>query len=380
MMPLSLYIHWPFCLAKCPYCDFNSHVRAQIDEDLWEAMLLQELHRAHHETGDRSLVSIFFGGGTPSLMHPQTVARLIETAINLWQKTDNLEITLEANPTSIEVEKFKDLRLAGVNRVSIGVQALNDAALKQLGRRHSATEALKAVEIGQSVFNRVSFDLIYARPGQALEDWRTELQQALKMGTEHLSLYQLTIEPGTAFAPLHARGELILPEEELAADLYEMTTELSTAHGLPPYEISNYARPGAECRHNKVYWAYGDYSGVGPGAHGRLTLASGQKVATRQSKAPETWLYQVEFENTGDAERVALSPQEQSLEAVMMGLRTVWGVDLTTLPVREVLDQERIDFFVKHGSLVLEAGRLKATPAGWLHLNYLLRELLTCRS
>lgn len=376
MQSISLYVHWPFCLSKCPYCDFNSHVRSQIDEQLWEDLLLQELHRAHQSTGERQLVSIFFGGGTPSLMRPQTVGRIIETAINLWKKSDNLEITLEANPTSIEMGKFKDLRSAGVNRVSIGVQALNDGDLKALGRHHSAVEAMKAIEIGQATFSRVSFDLIYARPHQTMDAWKAELEKALSFGTDHLSLYQLTIEPGTAFAPLYARGELKIPEEDLAADLYDLTRDITTAAGLPPYEISNHARPGSECRHNMVYWTYGDYVGIGPGAHGRITLPTGKKIATRQAKAPETWLYKVEFENAGDAEITTLSKQEQSVEAIMMGLRTHVGVDLSTLD-RGVLDEARVQWFITHGSLTLKDSRLRATQAGWLHLNYLLREILS---
>ena len=286
---ISLYIHWPFCLSKCPYCDFNSHVRQSINEDAWEKSLIHELQRTAELTGSKSLQSIFFGGGTPSLMHPKTVGKIIETATTLWAPSENLEITLEANPNSVEVNRFKELRLNGVNRISVGIQALNDPDLKVLGRLHSAEEAMKAIGTACSTFDRVSFDLIYARQGQTLKAWEQELKRALEFGTNHLSLYQLTIEPGTAFATLYARGDLILPDDNLSADMFELTQSIMNAHEMPAYEVSNHARSGSECRHNLVYWRYQDYVGVGPGAHGRLTL-DGKKFATRQKKSPEAWL------------------------------------------------------------------------------------------
>ena len=291
LKPLSLYIHWPFCLSKCPYCDFNSHVRQTFDEEAWQEGLLHELERYadHIKTWEQpyTLQSIFFGGGTPSLMQPQTVERLIDKALQLWGRDPSLEITLEANPNSVEVQRFQALRQAGINRLSLGIQAFNDTALKQLGRQHSTQEALKALEIACDIFSRVSFDLIYARPGQTLQDWQEELIKALSFGTEHLSLYQLTIEPGTAFASLYNRGELILPDEERSADLFEMTQAVMNNSQRPAYEISNHAKKGAECRHNLTYWTYQDYIGIGPGAHGRLTCGPLKKQATRQKKTPK---------------------------------------------------------------------------------------------
>lgn len=374
---LALYIHWPFCLSKCPYCDFNSHVRASIDEDTWEKALLREMDHTARRLGPRQLTSIFFGGGTPSLMRPRTVGALINRAVQHWPPTPNMEITLEANPNSVEVSRFQDLRYAGVNRVSIGVQALNDADLKQLGRQHSAHEAIEAITTARETFERVSFDLIYARPHQSLEAWQEELGHALSFGTEHLSLYQLTIESGTAFAPLFARGELIIPTEDLAADLFELTQKQTSAAGLPAYEISNHARPNSESRHNLSYWQYQDYAGIGPGAHGRLTLDQ-NKVATKQYRAPETWLMAVQ-NGSGEEESLPLSLEDQTTEALMMGLRLTSGICLSHLPGRDqsVIDANALKTLINGGYLIITAQTLKATPLGLQCLNAVLKRLLS---
>jgi oxygen-independent coproporphyrinogen-3 oxidase len=289
----ALYVHWPFCRSKCPYCDFNSHVREDVDHARWRAALLAELDHFADRTGGRQLTSIFFGGGTPSLMAPETVAAVIDRATERWAPAPGIEITLEANPTSVEAGKFAGFRVAGVNRVSLGVQALNDADLAALGRQHSAAEAVAAVRLAQRHFPRVSFDLIYARSGQSLSAWRMELAEALELASEHLSVYQLTIEPETAFGAAWRRGELTVPDEDSAAALYEETQTILEKAGMPAYEISNHARAGSACRHNLTYWRYGDYAGIGPGAHGRLTLGDGRR-ATRQHRAPEAWLGAVE--------------------------------------------------------------------------------------
>ncbi|MBM3632633.1 MAG: coproporphyrinogen III oxidase [Alphaproteobacteria bacterium] len=374
---LALYIHWPFCLSKCPYCDFNSHVRASIDENSWEEALLKELDQTAKRIGPRTLTSIFFGGGTPSLMRPKTVEALIKRALNHWTASPNIEITLEANPNSVEVNRFHDLKNAGINRISIGVQALNDPDLKQLGRHHSVDEALTAIQIALDIFRRVSFDLIYARPHQTLEAWQQELQLALSFGTEHLSLYQLTIEPGTAFAPLYERGDLKIPDEDLAADFFELTQNSMEAAGLPAYEISNHARLGAESRHNLSYWRYEDYAGVGPGAHGRLTLPSG-KVATKQYKAPETWMKAVK-EGSGEEESIDLSPKEQNTEALMMGLRLTSGIRLVDFPDLEesIINSKSLNILTNEGYLVKTSTALLATPKGLQCLNAVLRALLS---
>jgi len=373
---LALYIHWPFCLSKCPYCDFNSHVRASIDEDAWEKSLLKELDHTANRLGSRELTSIFFGGGTPSLMPPRTVDALIKRAFSHWSVAPNVEITLEANPNSIEVNRFKDLKNAGVNRISIGIQALNDPDLKQLGRQHSANEAISAIHTAMNTFQRVSFDLIYARPHQTLEAWRQELAQALSFGTEHLSLYQLTIEPGTAFAPLYERGDLKIPGEDLAADLFEFTQDEMRNAGLPAYEISNHARPGAESRHNLTYWRYDDYAGIGPGAHGRLTIPTG-KIATKQYRAPETWLRGV-CEGSGEEESVHLSQPEQNTEALMMGLRLTTGLSLSNFSDLEqsVINPKALNALIHSGYLIRTETTLQATPMGLQCLNAVLKKLL----
>jgi oxygen-independent coproporphyrinogen-3 oxidase len=377
MHDLALYIHWPFCLSKCPYCDFNSHVRASIDEDSWEEALLKEMDHTAQRLGPRNLTSIFFGGGTPSLMRPRTVGALINRALQHWSPAPNIEITLEANPNSVEVKRFQDLRIAGINRVSIGVQALNNADLMQLGRKHSAQEAIVAVTTAMEIFERVSFDLIYARPHQSLEAWEQELDHALSFGTEHLSLYQLTIEPGTAFAPLFERGELIIPGEDLAADLFELTQNQTATAGLSAYEISNHARPNSESRHNLSYWRYQDYAGVGPGAHGRLTLNSG-KVATKQYRAPETWLAAVR-KGSGEEEALTLSLEDQTTEALMMGLRLTSGICLSRLPEygQSAIDANALKILAEGGYLMMSEDTLKATSLGRQCLNAVLKRLLS---
>lgn len=375
--PLSLYIHWPFCKSKCPYCDFNSHVRQSIDEKGWEEAYLLELHRHYDLIGDRQLKSIFFGGGTPSLMSPDLVGKIIYKATALWHPKLDIEITLEANPTSIEIDKFKGIAQAGINRVSIGVQSFNADDLKFLGREHSAEEAKKAIEIAQKTFNRVSFDLIYARPNQELKHWEKELEFALSFGTEHLSLYQLTIEQGTAFASMHAREEFILPEENLATDLYEMTIETLAQKGLAIYEISNFAKPGKESKHNLAYWTYQDYIGIGPGAHGRLTLPDGTKLATRQFKTPEKWLAEVK-KACGTQESSSLTLKEQATEQLLMGLRLFQPFNLATLPINwdQVISKERLRFLEKQEIVHLEGTFLSLTPPARLCLNEVLRYLV----
>ena len=325
----GLYVHWPFCQAKCPYCDFNSHVVAQIDQKRWLEAYRAEIRRVARETEGRVLQSIFFGGGTPSLMPVATVAGILEEAGKVWTFSNDIEITLEANPTSIEASRFKGYQSSGVNRVSIGVQALNDADLRRLGRMHSAKEAVAAIELAQRTFTRVSFDLIYARQHQSLAMWKEELAHALSFGTEHLSLYQLTIEPETVFGARFNRGQLRgLPNEDLSVDMYIATQEVCELAGMPAYEVSNHARPGAESRHNLIYWRCGDYVGVGPGAHGRLTDDQGQRWATETHKLPGEWLVAVESRGNGESgTREALSLLDQSRERLMMGLRLTAGFE-----------------------------------------------------
>ncbi len=323
--PLAVYIHWPFCRSKCPYCDFNSHVRDSVDAARWTRALMRDLERQAELTAGRAVGSVFFGGGTPSLMPSAAVAELLDGVRSHWAVMPDVEITLEANPNSAEADRFQALAAAGVNRLSLGVQALDPAALRLLGRAHDREEAIAAIEHAREIFPRFSFDLIYARPGQSLAVWRSEIDEALTLAGEHLSLYQLTIEPGTAFATLARRGELALPEEDSTAVLFEMTQDRLAAAGLPAYEISNHARPGAECRHNLAYWRYEDYVGVGPGAHGRLTRA-GAKFATRQYRLPEKWLAAAEAKGTGIEEIAPIDRETAVEEMLMMGLRLVEGV------------------------------------------------------
>ena len=376
----ALYVHWPFCLSKCPYCDFNSHVRDRIDQARWRSALLTELDHFADGTPGRRLTSLFFGGGTPSLMAPATVAAVIDRAAERWQAAPDIEVTLEANPTSVEARRFADYRAAGVNRVSLGVQALDDEALRILGRGHDRADAMAALSLAVRIFPRWSFDLIYARPGQSVTAWRRELATALALADGHLSLYQLTIEPGTAFHPLAERGDLVLPDDETQATLYEVTGQMAEAAGLPAYEISNHARPGEESRHNLTYWRYGDYVGVGPGAHGRLGLG-GRKWATRTHRAPEIWLDRVERLGHGEHPREPVDPDLQRREMLMMGLRLSEGVDLTRLTAtgdvteQSVIDPRRLAPLLAGGFLRRDGAHLKATPAGRMRLNAVLAAL-----
>jgi putative oxygen-independent coproporphyrinogen III oxidase len=363
----GVYVHWPFCLSKCPYCDFNSHVRgAAIDEERYLAAFRAEIaHRAALAPG-RTVASVFFGGGTPSLMRPQTVQGVIDAIAAKWRLDPEAEITLEANPTSVEAGRFRGYRAAGVNRLSIGVQSLSDAALKSLGRKHTVDEALEAVRIAASLFPRFTFDLIYARPGQSEAEWRTELKRALDFVGDHVSLYQLTIEPDTIFERLRDTGKLQLPDEDLALALFAATRELTEARGLPAYEVSNHARPGGESRHNLIYWRYGEYAGVGPGAHGRLATAKG-RFAQETERHPEMWLTQVETEGHGLVENTALSREEQGDEFLLMGLRLREGIDprrFERLSGREI-DRDRVKSLVEDGFIELDArGRIRVTPMG----------------
>ena len=380
MESLALYIHWPFCLAKCPYCDFNSHVRERIDQRRFAAALRAELAWEAARLGRRPLASIFFGGGTPSLMDPATVAALIADATRLFAPVAELEITLEANPTSVETARLAAFRAAGVNRLSLGVQALDDAALAVLGRKHSAAQAIAALEIARSLFPRLSFDLITARPGQTVEDWRAEMRQALALAADHLSLYQLTIEPGTVFEALHRQGRLVLPDDDTAAALYDATAEEAARFGLLAYEISNYARPGAESRHNLQYWRYGDYAGIGPGAHGRVTLG-GALLATRRHRAPEPWAERVERQGHGSTEETPVEPQERAREALLMGLRLSEGIDAvrfasrTGVALDDALEPDTLARAIKAGYLTRDDTGLRATPEGRKRLDALLGAL-----
>lgn len=371
--PLALYIHWPFCALKCPYCDFNSHVRDSVDQAEWQAALLADLRHEAALLPERKVSSIFFGGGTPSLMPPATVATLIAEAERLWGLSESCEITLEANPNSVEVANFAALAAAGVNRVSIGVQSFDGQALDFLGRAHDADEARRAIATAQAHFARVSFDLIYARPGQTLGAWEGELTQALAFGTDHLSLYQLTIEPGTRFATLAAKGDLVIPDGDAAADLFEATDAMTRAAGLPRYEVSNHARAGSESRHNLTYWRYGDYAGIGPGAHGRRL---GQ--ATERHKKPENYLSAVTRNSHGLKIEVDLAPMQRASEALVMGLRLTEGVDLAHVAAMsglargEFLDVGAVDRLVGQGLVIAEGDRLGVTDAGILLLDSVL--------
>ena len=375
---LALYIHWPFCISKCPYCDFNSHVREQIDHDAWQAALLADMRYEHQVSQNRRISSIFFGGGTPSLMPPRLVAKLIEEADALWGLEERCEITLEANPSSVEVSRFSDLASAGVNRVSLGLQSLDDQTLDFLGRAHDVTEGLAALDTAQKNFGRVSFDLIYARPGQSLNDWQTELGTALGFGTTHLSLYQLTIEPGTRFETLVRTGALVPADDDHCADLFELTQQLTCAAGLPAYEISNHARPGQESRHNLSYWRYDDYIGIGPGAHGRRLNS-----ATERHKKPENFLSAVERNGNGLKIEQALSPQTRAMEALMMGLRLAEGVDLavlenkTGLTSTDIIDMHEVEKLSSAGFMEASAARLMVTMKGMPLLDAILPKIIS---
>jgi oxygen-independent coproporphyrinogen-3 oxidase len=381
MTPLGVYVHWPFCKSKCPYCDFNSHVRDGVEQERWRAALLKELEHAAREAPARRVETIFFGGGTPSLMPPETVGAVIARTKTLWDTAPEIEITLEANPTSVEAARFAALAEAGVNRVSLGVQALDAASLKFLGREHSTDEALAALDTARRHFARYSFDLIYARPGQTPDAWAEELERALGLAGEHLSLYQLTIERGTRFFTDHARGAFTLPDEEAAASMFEATQARLAAAALPAYEISNHARPGAACRHNLIYWRYQDYVGIGPGAHGRF--AEGEtKRATRRTSGPEAWLGAIERAGHGTAESSVVSGQDLVEEALMMGLRLADGIDRATFasvtgadPVA-ALGDAKLAPLVEAGFLEIHPDRLAATASGRQRLNAVLERLI----
>ena len=379
----GVYVHWPFCLSKCPYCDFNSHVRhAGIDEPRFVRAFSAEIAATAARVPDRSVSTIFFGGGTPSLMQPATVAAVLDAIARHWSVATDVEVTLEANPTSVEAARFRGYRLAGVNRVSLGVQALNDGALAELGRRHSAREALDAVAVARSVFDRYSFDLIYARPQQTPRDWASELKHALAEAGEHLSLYQLTVEADTPFAALHAAGKLKIPDEDTARALYDTTQEICAAHGLPAYEISNHARPGGESRHNLIYWRAQEYAGVGPGAHGRLNIGrldiDGARHAVATEKRPEAWLARVESDGHGVITDDVLTREEMADEFLLMGLRLAEGIDparYTALSGR-TLDPARIAALREHGFVeTTAAGRLRASMPGFPVLDAVVADL-----
>jgi putative oxygen-independent coproporphyrinogen III oxidase len=374
----GLYLHWPFCASKCPYCDFNSHVVASVDQRLWRDAYLSELRRAAAETGGRIVRSVFFGGGTPSLMEPDLVAAILDEIRTLWPMSNDPEITLEANPNSVDSTRFRGFSEAGVNRISMGIQALNDTDLRRLGRLHSVVEARKAFEIARSAFDRVSFDLIYARQHQTLADWRKELAEAAAMAVDHLSLYQLTIEDGTAFGARHTAGGLKgLPDDDLGADMYQVTQEVLETLGMPAYEISNHARAGAESRHNLIYWHYGDYVGIGPGAHGRLTL-NGRKIATEAPRAPGAWLEAVRRDGAGELPRVTLSQGECADEYILMSLRLREGADMARYEALsgQPLNAEAIARMEDLGLVQTDGQRIAATASGRIVLNAILREIV----
>ena len=377
MQSLALYIHWPFCKAKCPYCDFNSHVREQIEESQWQQAFVQELKRLYDNFPERQISSVFFGGGTPSLMSPELVRTIVETIDQQWGLEITTEVTLEANPTSVELAKLKDFHTVGINRLSLGIQSFDDQALKFLGRQHSACEAIQALEMAQNTFSRFSFDLIYARPQQSIVEWQQELQTALEFKTTHLSLYQLTIEPNTAFATRFDRGDFQLPAEDLAAELFDYTVGKLHSRGLEHYEISNFATPGQESQHNLSYWRYLDYAGIGPGAHGRLTTADGRKWATRQYKAPETWLKNATTA-TGTQERLSVSVQEQAAEMLLMGLRLKQAFDTSNLPVapESVIDMPRLTSLVNARLLKYDGRLINLSSQARRCLNEILRYII----
>lgn len=374
----GVYIHWPFCAAKCPYCDFNSHVRHQaIDQPRFVSAFLKEMETMRSLSGPKTVTSIFIGGGTPSLMDPATVDAILSGIARFWHVPDGIEITMEANPSSVEATRFRGYRAAGVNRVSLGVQALNDRDLKFLGRLHNVEDALKAIHLAREIFPRMSFDLIYARPDQTVEDWEAELKQAISYAVDHLSLYQLTIEEGTPFYGLHKAGKLVVPDGDQSALLYEATQNIAADHGMPAYEVSNHARPGAESRHNLTYWRYGDYAGIGPGAHGRLSIGA-DKLATATERNPEGWLKLVEDHGHGMVDRELLGRDEQADELLLMGLRLREGVDLArwhVLSGRD-LDPKREETLLEHGFIErLGNSRLRCTPSGMLVLDAVVADL-----
>jgi oxygen-independent coproporphyrinogen-3 oxidase len=378
-LAFGIYVHWPFCAAKCPYCDFNSHVRDGIDEEGWVAAIEKELDWTLQAQGDTQPVveTIFFGGGTPSLMRGKSVARVLDKIARNWRMANDVEITMEANPASADAARFADYRAAGVRRLSLGMQALKDADLKALGRLHDVAEAKAALALAIRNFPRVSLDLIYARPNQSEREWRSELKEALSFGTEHLSLYQLTIEPETPYALLYKRGVLKIPDEELAAELYEATQELTAAAGLPAYEISNHARPGAESRHNLIYWRYGDYAGVGPGAHGRLML-NGKRMATAAVRLPERWQDQVMEEGRAFSDCFEVPDGDAAREHLLMNLRLTEGVDLAAYEMRWGVrpNAAKIAVLIEQELLWQDGDLLRATPPGRIVLNAVISALL----
>ena len=375
----GIYVHWPFCAAKCPYCDFNSHVRAATDDMDWARAIARELESIARMQGDvRPLVkSVFFGGGTPSLMRGAAAGAVLGAVARLWPLANDVEITLEANPASADAARFRDYRAAGINRISLGIQALDDADLKFLGRLHDVAEAKAALAMAMESFERVSLDLIYARPGQTLSQWEAELAEALAFGTEHLSLYQLTIEPTTPFAALAHAGVLSVPDDESAAALFELTQAMTEASGRPAYEISNHAIPGAQCRHNLIYWRYGDYAGVGPGAHGRLNIA-GKRIATVCERLPERWREKVSREEHGIVEMSEVLPRDAAREHLLMGIRLAEGIDLDAYGTRWRIgpQPEQIAALVNKGFLAQTGARIAATPKGRLVLNSVIAELV----
>ncbi len=375
----GVYLHWPFCAAKCPYCDFNSHVRHQaIDQARYAKAFRREMQTMRARIGPKTVKSIFFGGGTPSLMTPQTVGALLNSVSEFWHVPDNIEITLEANPSSVEAERFRGYRAAGVNRVSLGVQALNDRDLKFLGRLHNVEEALKAIGLAREIFPRLSFDLIYARPDQTLAEWESELNEAIGYAADHLSMYQLTIEQGTPFAALQKAGKLTVPDGGHAADLYDLTQQITASRGIPAYEVSNHSAPGAESRHNLVYWRYGEYVGIGPGAHGRF-IEGDHRTVTIAEKMPERWLEKVETVGTGVIEEEQLTGDQQADEMLMMGLRLNEGIDVQRYEImaQRTFDATRLVTLQDEGMVeFIGNSKLRATPKGMIVLDAVLVELL----
>ncbi|HEV2649689.1 MAG TPA: radical SAM family heme chaperone HemW [Rhizomicrobium sp.] len=378
MSGFGIYVHWPFCTAKCPYCDFNSHVRAQVDESGWIDAIVRELEwTAALQGDDRPIVeTVFFGGGTPSLMQGSSVGRTLDTIKRLWRTSNDVEVTLESNPASADAARFRDYRAAGVNRLSLGVQALNDKDLKMLGRLHNVAEAKAALAMAMRNFDRVSLDLIYARPDQTEAQWRAELTEALSFGTDHLSLYQLTIEPATPFATLHKTGALTIPDDDHAAALFDITQEMTAAAGRPAYEISNHAKPGSEARHNLLYWRYGAYAGVGPGAHGRLDIG-GKRIATETERLPERWREKVARDGQGLTVRSEVPREDAAREHLIMNLRLAEGLDLAAYRARwgAEPDATKIASLVSDGLLTVDGDRLTATPRGRLLLNSVIAAL-----
>ena len=377
----GIYVHWPFCKSKCPYCDFNSHVNDSIDHEIWRQSYKKEIEYIAGLTKGRKVSSVFFGGGTPSLMEPKTVEVILDSISEYWDVSNNIEITLEANPTSIEAQKFKDFKAAGINRVSIGVQSLNDNDLKFLGREHSADEAIQALKIANNIFDRFSFDLIYARPDQKINEWRDELKEALKYAKGHMSAYQLTIEQGTPFYIQHRRGDFKIPEENLAANLYEVTQDAMGAHTMPAYEVSNHAIKGQESLHNLIYWRYGDYAGIGPGAHGRLTLDKA-KTATRTHRAPDVWLQKTNEFGHGYHLFEEINAQERLVECFMMGLRLREGILKEKLEKEgskkfdDIFSLDKIKALQEEGLIIIDKDRIMPTDRGLQRLNAIFSYLL----